>query len=178
MQRKLLGDEHPDVSTSLSSLAENMRQQGNLKKPMVSGAAISMQRKMFGENSPEVLKSLRNLASTLESATKYHGRRSHLSLKLWTAGANGGKRECQGLYALEQRRARPHPQKKSGEAEQLLDEALTPALVQKSSNSVNCSSESGAESASRPMAAGGDDAARSFEYRPTDHARFRFWLRC
>jgi tetratricopeptide (TPR) repeat protein len=173
MQRKLLGDEHPDVSMSLSSLGETMKQQGNLREArMVSSAAITMQRKMFGENSPEVLKSLRNVASVFESRKKYHEAEDtyRLALEGWRKRNEGDS--VQGLYAVESVARVLIIQKKSGEAEQLLDETLTPAVVQ-DSNSVkllNMRVKLKARRGQWQQAA--DDAAGAFEYRPTDHKRF------
>jgi tetratricopeptide (TPR) repeat protein len=173
MQRKLLGDEHPDVSMSLSSLGETMKEQGNLKEArMVSAAAITMQRKMFGENSPEVLKSLRNVASVFESQKKYHEAEDTYRLALDGWRKRNEIESVQGLYALESVARVLMAQKKSGEAEQLLDETLTPALVQ-SSNSVkllNMRLKLKARRGQWQQAA--DDAALAFEYRPSDHKRY------
>jgi tetratricopeptide (TPR) repeat protein len=173
MQRKLLGDEHPDVSTSLSSLGETMKQQGNLREArMVSSAAITMQRKMFGENSPEVLKSLRNVASTFESRKKYHEAEDTYRLALDGWRKRNESESVQGLYALESVARVLIAQKKSGEAEQLLEETLTPALVQQS-NSVkllNLRAKLKARRGQWQQAA--DDAALAFEYRPSDQKRY------
>ena len=173
MQRRLLGDEHPDVSMSLSSLGKTMKEQGNLREArMVSSAAITMQRKMFGENSPEVLKSLRNVASVFESRKKYHEAEDtyRLALDGWRKRNEG--ESVQGLYALESVARVLIAQKKSGEAEQLLDEALTPALVQ-SSNSVKLLNTRVRLKARRGQwQQAADDAAKAFEYRPSDHGRY------
>jgi serine/threonine protein kinase len=173
MQRKLLGDEHPDISTSLSSLGNIMRKQGNLKEArMVSSAAITMQRKMFGENSPEVLKSLRNLASTFEDGGKLPEAEEiyRLALDGWRKRDEG--ESIQGLYALEGIARVLTKQRRSDEAELLLDGALTPALAQHS-NSVkllNLRVKLRARRGQWQQAA--DDAARAFEYRPLDHTRY------
>lgn len=173
MQRKLLGDGHPDLSMSLSSLGKTMKEQGNLKESrMVSAAAITMQRKMFGENSPEVLKSLRNVASVFESRKKYHEAEDtyRLALDGWRKRNEG--ESVQGLYAVESVARVLIAQKKAGEAEQLLDETLTPALVQ-SSNSVkllNLRVKLKARRGQWLQAA--DDAFRAFEYRPFEEKRY------
>jgi tetratricopeptide (TPR) repeat protein len=139
---------------------------------MVSSAALTMQRKMFGENSPEVLKSLRNIASTFESRKKYREAEDTYRLALDGWRKRDESESVQGLYALESVARVLIAQNKSGEAEQLLDEALTPALVQRS-NSVkllNMRVKLKARRGQWQQAA--DDAARAFEYRPTDHTRY------
>jgi len=168
MQRKLLGDEHPDVSMSLSSLGETMRRQENFREArMVSSAALTMQRKMFGENSPEVLKSLRNIASTFESRKKYHEAEDTYREALDGWRKRNESDSVQGLYALESVARVLIAQKKSGEAEQLLDEMLTPELIQ-SSNSVKLLTMRVKLKARRGQwQQAADDAARAFEYRPT-----------
>ncbi len=173
MQRKLLGDEHPDVSTSLSALGDIMRKQGNLTEArMVSSAALTMQRKMFGENSPEVLKSLRNLASNFEDRGNLPEAEAiyRLALEGWHKRDEGG--DTQGLYALESIARVLIKQRKADAAEQLLDEALTPSLVQHS-NSVKLLRLRVKLRARRGQwQQAADDAARVFEYRPLDHTRF------
>jgi tetratricopeptide (TPR) repeat protein len=173
MQRKLLGDEHPDVSTSLSSLGDLMRQQGNLKEArMVSSAAITMQRKMFGENSPEVLKSLRNLASTFEKQEKWPEAEATYRLALDGWRKRKESEGVQGLYALESIARVLIRQKKSAEAEQLLDETLTPALVQKSSSAKLLAQRVKLKAGRGQWKQAADDAALVLEYRPTDHMRY------
>jgi tetratricopeptide (TPR) repeat protein len=173
MQRRLLGDEHPEVSTSLSTLGDIMRRQGDLKESrMISSAAITMQRKMFGENSSEVLNSLRNLASTFEDSGKLKEAEEiyQLALDGWHKRNEG--ESIQGLYALESIARVMIKQRRPDEAEHLLDDALTAALVQHS-NSVkllNLRVKLRARRGQWQQAA--DDAARAFEYRPLDHTRY------
>jgi tetratricopeptide (TPR) repeat protein len=173
MQRKLLGDEHPDVSTSLSSLAENMRQRRNYPEAkMVSGAAISMQRKMLGEDSPEVLKSLESLGSTLKAQRKYEDAEAAFRESLAGWRKREGDESPQVLSALDHVARVLISQKKFADAEQLLDEALTPSLLQKSSTAQLLKVRTEVKARLGQWQQAADDAARAFEYRPTDHARF------
>jgi tetratricopeptide (TPR) repeat protein len=139
---------------------------------MISGAAIFMLRKMFGENSPEVLKSLRNVASTFESRGKL--REAETTYREVLAGCR--KREegesQQGLYALESVARVLIAQKKSGEAEQLLDEALSPALIQQSSSVKLLTMRMKLKARRSQWQQAADDAARAFEHRSTDYGRY------
>jgi tetratricopeptide (TPR) repeat protein len=173
MQRKLLGDDHPDVSTSLSSLAENMRQRRNLPEAKtVSGAAISIQRKMLGDDSPEVLKSLESLGSTLKAQRQYADAEAAFREALTGWRKREGDESPQVMSALDHVARVLISQKKFADAEQLLDEVLTPSLLQKSSTAQLLKVRAELKSRRGQWLQAADDAARAFEYRPTDHARF------
>jgi serine/threonine protein kinase/tetratricopeptide (TPR) repeat protein len=173
MQRKLLGDEHPDVSTSLSSLGTRMRERGDLREAQtVSSAALSMQRKILGKDSPEVLSSLESLGSTL----KAQGKLSEAEAAFREAWTGWRKREGNEgphtLSALDHVARVLIAQKKSGEAEQLLDETLTPALVRQASCVQLLAVRVKLKARRAQWQQAADDAARVFEYRPSDHGRF------
>jgi serine/threonine protein kinase/Tfp pilus assembly protein PilF len=66
MQRKLLGNEHPDVATSLNNLANMLRQRHDLAEAeTMYREALAMRRKLLGNEHPDVATSLHNLASLL-----------------------------------------------------------------------------------------------------------------
>jgi tetratricopeptide (TPR) repeat protein len=173
MQRRLLGDDHPEVSRSLSKLGDRMRQLGNLNEAeTVSSVALSMQRKMLGDNSPEVLKSLKSLGSTLEAQRKFPEAEAiyHDVLAGWLK--REGNESPQALSAIESVARVLIAQKKFGDAEQLLDEVLTPALVQQPSSAKLLTLRVNIRARRGEWQQAADDAARAFEYRPTDHTRY------
>jgi tetratricopeptide (TPR) repeat protein len=173
MQRKLLGDEHPEVSLSLAALGERMRQRGDFKEALtVSSAAVSMQRKMLGENSPEVLHTLRSLGGTLEKRKKF----PEAEAAFREAWAGWRKREGnegrQTLSALERLVGFLIDRKRFGDAEQLLDEVLTPALVQQPSSAKLLNQRVKLRARRGEWQRAADDATLAFQHRPSDHTRY------
>ena len=71
MQKKLLGNEHPSVASSLSNLAGLLRDEGKLGEAEGSfREALAIRRKLFGNDSAAVTNSLRHLAMILEKEGK------------------------------------------------------------------------------------------------------------
>ena len=72
MTRKLLGEEHPSVATSLNNLAALYRSQGRYEEaePLYQ-QALAMTRKLLGEEHPSVATSLNNLAALYRSQGRY-----------------------------------------------------------------------------------------------------------
>ena len=71
MQRKLLGEEHPEVAISLNNLALVLRDQGKLAEAeAMLRDALAMQRKLLGDEHPKVAVSLDNLADVLRKQGK------------------------------------------------------------------------------------------------------------
>jgi serine/threonine protein kinase/tetratricopeptide (TPR) repeat protein len=173
MQRKLLGDDHPDVARSLSALGERIRQQGNLTESHgVLAAALSIQRKLLGNDHPATLDSIRSLGWTLEGEGK------------WTE-AEIAHREA--LAAWRKKAANDDPavlssseslvrtliaQKKFAEADQILQDVLTPDIVQNSSSAnllVLRVDLMGRRGRWREAAR---DAALLIRYQPSEHYRY------
>jgi tetratricopeptide (TPR) repeat protein len=66
MQRKLLGNEHPDVATSLCNLARLLRtQHKSAEAETMLQEALATQRKLLGNDNPDVALSLEQLAGSL-----------------------------------------------------------------------------------------------------------------
>ena len=72
MGRKLLGNEHPDVATSLNNLAQLYQSQGRYEEaePYLV-QALEMSCRLLGSEHPAVAKSLNNLAALYESQGRY-----------------------------------------------------------------------------------------------------------
>jgi tetratricopeptide (TPR) repeat protein len=70
--RKRLGEEHPDVATSLNNLAGLYRSQGKYEEaePLYR-SALEMYKRLLGEEHPDVAMSLNNLALLYYSQGKY-----------------------------------------------------------------------------------------------------------
>jgi tetratricopeptide (TPR) repeat protein len=70
--RKRLGEEHPDVATSLNNLAGLYRSQGKYEEaePLFR-SALEMSKRLLGEEHPDVATSLNNLAGLYRSQGKY-----------------------------------------------------------------------------------------------------------
>ncbi|WP_181872873.1 tetratricopeptide repeat protein [Billgrantia montanilacus] len=63
---RLLGEEDPDTLTSMSNLAETLRDQGHLADARaLHGQVLAVQRRGLGEEDPDTLTSMSNLAETL-----------------------------------------------------------------------------------------------------------------
>jgi eukaryotic-like serine/threonine-protein kinase len=66
LRKKLLGNEHPDVASSLNNLANALRAQGRLNEAeTLFREALAMRKKLLGSEHPEVASSLQNLAVML-----------------------------------------------------------------------------------------------------------------
>jgi tetratricopeptide (TPR) repeat protein len=70
--RKRLGEEHPDVATSLNNLAGLYRSQGKYEEaePLYR-SALEKRKRLLGEEHPDVATSLNNLAGLYRSQGKY-----------------------------------------------------------------------------------------------------------
>ena len=74
IQRKVLGDDHPDVARSIYLLGDRMRRSGSLTEShAVLYAALSIQIRLLGEDHPDVLATLIGLAATLEKEGDWAG---------------------------------------------------------------------------------------------------------
>jgi eukaryotic-like serine/threonine-protein kinase len=84
-QRKLLGQEHPDLAQSLNRLAMVFRKEGKLPQSEATRReALAMQRKLLGGENAEVAQTLSNLGQVLADQNKL-------------PDAEGVDRECLGL---------------------------------------------------------------------------------
>jgi tetratricopeptide (TPR) repeat protein len=74
-----LGEEHPDVATSLNNLVGLLNVQGmyNESIPMLR-RSLKIRRKVFGENHPDMAESLNNLAEVLREQDKHEEAEPHL----------------------------------------------------------------------------------------------------
>ena len=71
MRRKLLGNEHPDVATSLHNMALVLDYQGKLAEAeTMHREALAMRRKLLGNEHPDVATSLNNLADVVQRQGK------------------------------------------------------------------------------------------------------------
>ena len=132
IQRRVLGDDHPDVAKSIYLLGERMRRNSNLvESHVVLNAALSIQRKLLGDEHPDVLATLIGLGSTLEKEGNWVDaevvRRQTLELRR----KQNGTESSQTISEVEALVRALREQKKLLEAEQILGEALTPALLSK-----------------------------------------------
>ncbi|MEM9539915.1 MAG: CHAT domain-containing protein [Cyanobacteria bacterium P01_E01_bin.42] len=72
MYKRLLGEEHPSVATSLNNLAELYRSQGKYEEAELRyRQALEMYKRVLGEEHPSVATSLNNLALLYRSQGKY-----------------------------------------------------------------------------------------------------------
>jgi tetratricopeptide (TPR) repeat protein len=130
MRQKLLPESHPDLARSFYLVGDRMRQQGNLNEAhTVSVATLLMQRKVLGEDNPALLDTMLSLGLTLEAEGKLTESEAvqREALALWRK--LGENETPQALSALEHLARFLIVQKKFDGAEQLLDEALTPAFT-------------------------------------------------
>ena len=71
IDKKVFGDEHPNVAGDLNNLAELLRTQGKYDdaKPLQE-EALAIRKKVLGEEHPEVAESLNNLALLLDAQVR------------------------------------------------------------------------------------------------------------
>jgi tetratricopeptide (TPR) repeat protein len=70
---KVLGEEHPDVATSLNNLAALLNAQGKYDESiLLFTRSLEIKRKVLGEEDPDVATSLNNLAESFRSQGKYN----------------------------------------------------------------------------------------------------------
>jgi serine/threonine protein kinase/tetratricopeptide (TPR) repeat protein len=130
IKHKVLGEEHPYVIKSIANLGEVMRLRGKLPEAhAVLKAVISVQSKVLGEDYPDTLSSLGSFAQVLEGEGNWVEAEAvnRYALALWQKRAGN---EDQGtLWELRELVRDLVAQKKNGDAEQVLDAALTPAFI-------------------------------------------------
>jgi eukaryotic-like serine/threonine-protein kinase len=173
MERKLLGDESPDVARSLNFLGELLAKQG---KPEESHAlllaALAAQRKVSGEDNPDSLITLRSLGYVLEGEGKLsEAETTHReALALWHQ--RGENETPLALSEVESLAGILIAEKKFGEAMNVLNDTLTPELVNQSSsgNLLALRAELNARRGQWQEAAA--DAALAFDHQPYNRDRY------
>ncbi len=173
IQRKILGDDHPDVAKSIYLLGDRMRRNGNLTEShAVLRAALSIQIKLLGEDHPDVLATMVGLASTLEKEGNWAEaemvRRQTLELRR----KRDGPENTQTIAEVEAFVRALREQKKLQEAEQILREALTPALVSKPASVKLLFQRADLLGRQGRWEAAAADAARCIEYQPAEHYHY------
>jgi tetratricopeptide (TPR) repeat protein len=173
MQRKTLGDEHPDVAKSIYSLGELMRRRGNLAEShAVLTAALSIQRKLLGDEHPDVLATLRGLALTLERETNWAAAESVRRAALATWRRQSGDEDPHTLTEFEGLVRALHAQKKLADAEQILAEVLTPAFAAKPASLKLLVARINLFGPQGRWAEAARDAALALRHQPDDHYRY------
>ena len=173
IQRKFLGDENPAVAKTLSALGERIRQRGNLAEAdNLLKAALSIQNKMLGENNPDSLYTLDSLSSTLEKENKWPEAEIALRKGLSSWRKLLGNENPRTLSTLERLVHILMVQKKFDDAKQLLDEALTPALVKQPASADLLTSRCGLEACRGQWQEAAADALLAVEYQPLGSDRY------
>ncbi|KAK3348778.1 kinesin light chain [Lasiosphaeria hispida] len=68
MRKKVLGDEHPDILSSMGNLASTYRNQGRWKEAETRQVqTMGIMKKVLGDKHPNTLPSMNNLAFTWKS---------------------------------------------------------------------------------------------------------------
>jgi serine/threonine protein kinase len=132
IRRKVLGDNHPDVAKALYLLGDRLRQRNELDAAdQVLSTAFSMQTNLVGANDPSSLVTMLGLSRTLQMEGKLQEAENleRQELEVWyQRGEQDMPRAVDNEDELAQILVE---EKKDQEAEQLLDTALTPAILQK-----------------------------------------------
>jgi serine/threonine protein kinase len=127
MRRRLLGENHPDVATSMYTVGSRLFQRKKLDEAYsFLASALSMQRKLLGNANPTTLNTFRTVATVLEAQGKLtESEAMHREiLALWRA--NGKIQTPVAVIELEDLTHILMVEKKFGDAEELLNEMLTP----------------------------------------------------
>ncbi len=132
IRRKVLGDNHPDVAKALYLLGDRLRQRNELDAAdQVLSTAFFMQTNLVGANDPSSLVTMLGLSKTLQMEGKLQEAENleKQELAVWyQRGEQNMPRAIENVDELAQILVE---EKKDQEAEQLLDTALTPAILQK-----------------------------------------------
>jgi serine/threonine protein kinase/Tfp pilus assembly protein PilF len=172
IQQRLLPEAHPDLVKSIYLLGERMRQRGNLAEShTVLHAALSLQRKLLGENHPDVLATLSGLAATLEQEKNWADAEI-ARRELLAQWRKRGDRDSQVFTEMEALHRNLIAQKKFEEAEQLLDEALTPSFIQQPSSVKLLALRIDLRARQGQLREAASDAALALKHEPSFNERY------
>lgn len=127
MRQRVLPENHPDIGASLYVVGSRLLQRKKLDEAYsFLTSALSVQRKFLGDTNPTTLNTLRTVATVLEAQGKLtESEAMHREiLAVWRT--NGKIQTPVATIELEDLTHMLMMEKKFGEAEQLLDEMLTP----------------------------------------------------
>jgi tetratricopeptide (TPR) repeat protein len=167
LRQKVLGNEHPDVAESLYLLGEYMRRRGELNQAYsVLNSALAIQRKAFKENNPTLLYTLRGLGAVLEAQGKLPAAEKTYREALASWRTLPGGDATQTVVELQNVARVLIQEKKFGEADQVLNEVLTPALIKQSSAAPVLFQRAGLEARQSRWSAAAADALLAFTHQP------------
>jgi tetratricopeptide (TPR) repeat protein len=173
MQRKLLGDEHPEVAKSLNFLGQLMQQQGNRQEShAVLKAALSIQHKLLGESHADSLETLHVLGWIFESENNLAEAESAYRGGFILRRKKSGNEDRATLAELESLVRVLVAQKKFDEAEQHLGEVLTPALVRQPASANLLALRTDLLGRQGRWEEAMTNATLVLEHQPTEHYRF------
>ena len=129
IRRKLLGEEHPDVARSLFLIGDRVRGRGKLdESETFLNAALAIQQRLPGGSRQDRLDSLQSLGYTLEAAGKLAASEK-IRREAFALATSWGRRSPQTLAAIENIAAILMAENKFAEAEQMLTDEISPALL-------------------------------------------------
>jgi len=173
IQRRILGDDHPDVARSIYVLGERMRRTDDLTEAhAVLNAALSIQRKLLGEEHPDVLATLLGLGSTLEKEGNWAEAEVVRRQSLELIRKRDGPEDNQALWAVEALVRTLREQKKLDEAEKVLAEALTPKNLSKPESLKLLFQRTDIMGRQGRWKEAAADAARCVEHQPAEHYNY------
>jgi serine/threonine protein kinase len=173
MRRKLFGKTHQDVAKSLYMVGDRLRQRGKYADALTYlNEALTMQLKLHGLDHPNTLDTLHSLGITFEAEGQFA--EAEKSYREAVAGWRGfGQTDIpQATAAFESLTSILVAQKKLGEAEQVLDQELTPEFVKQPSSADLLAMRMnllGREGRWQEAAA---DNALLLQYQPTEHYHY------
>jgi len=166
-RRKVLGDDHPDVAKALSLLGDRLRQRNELDAAdEVLSTALSLQTNLMGADDPGSLETMLGLAKTLQMEGKLPEAENleRRELAIWhKRGEQDMPRAMENENELVQILI---AEKKDVDAEQVLDTALTPAVLQKPISSDLLLLRAGLKARRGRWDASADDALLAFQLKP------------
>jgi serine/threonine protein kinase len=135
MRRKLFGESHQDVAKSLYMVGDRLRQKGKYADAVTYlNEALTMQLKLHGLDHPNTLDTLHSLGLTFEAEGQFA--EAETAYRKAVAGWRGfGQTDIpQATAAFQSLTSILVAQKKLGEAEQVLNQELTPEFVRQPSS--------------------------------------------
>lgn len=167
---KVLPPNHPELAKSIYLIGDRERALGNLADSGdILQAALSIQKQILGPDNPELLDTMRSLGTTYQAEGRLAESESvhREALEIWRQrGEMGTPRGVAELQCLVDVLA---AEKKTDEAEKLLDDTLTPAMTSQASCASLLYARASLRARHARWQAAANDVVLALKYHPFDH---------
>jgi tetratricopeptide (TPR) repeat protein len=176
MRQKLLSPKDPDVAKSLYLVGDRLRQRRLFDAALpYLNQALAIEREVLGEDHPAALDAMHSLGQLFEEQGQLTQAEEvdRQALQLWRK--RGESEIPQALSALASLTHVLIREKKFGDAEQILDEVLTPDLMRLPSSAEFLKLVVDLKSRRGEWQQAAADASLAFDHQPSDHSMYSLW---